>query len=74
MILDLTIFHVRELADRKREILLRATSQADAATLAAAALMITLDEASDGSRFDIVEVNYGDDFRIAGPRGVIVEF
>lgn len=70
----LTIFHLRELTTAGREVLIRAESPPDAVELAAMALGIPPSELRDLTRFEIVEVNYGDDFRHAGPRGVIAVF
>jgi hypothetical protein len=70
----LTIFHLRELTAAGREVLVRAESPPDALDLAATALGVASSELRDLARFEIVEVNYGDDFRHAGPRGVIAVF
>lgn len=70
----LAIFHLRELIAAGREVLIRAYSQADALELAARTLGIAAPELGDLTRFVVVEVNYGDDFCLAGPRGVIAVF
>jgi len=70
----LAIFHLRESIAAGREVLIRANSPTDAFELAAKALGIAAPELRDVTRFGIVEVNYGDDFCLAGPRGVIAVF
>lgn len=70
----LAIFHLRELSPPRREALLRARSIADAIALGASALEVTVADVGDAARFVLAEVNYGDDFRVAGPRGVIAVF
>lgn len=70
----LAIFHLKELIPPGREVLLRAASQAEALDLGASALDISAADLHDARRFAIAEMNYGDDFRAAGPRGVIVVF
>lgn len=70
----LAIFHLRELIAAGREVLIRAYSQADALELAAKILGVSGPELRDLTRFAVVEINYGDDFCLAGPRGVIAVF
>lgn len=70
----LAIFHLKELTTPAREVLIRAESASDAIDLAARALGMPGAELRDVRRFEIVEVNYGDDFRQAGPRGVVAIF
>lgn len=71
---QLAIFHVQELVDRRREIVLRAYSLSDTVSLVASALDVPADHVWDRKRFGIMEVNYGDEFLAAGPRGVIAVF
>ena len=72
--MQLSIFHMRELAGNSRELVIRAYSASDAAELAAPALGILVDQASDTKQFAITEVNYGEEFAAGGPRCVIAVF
>jgi hypothetical protein len=70
----LSIFHVREVAGSRRELILRAHSSSDAAVLTASACDVSVGDAGNRDCFVIAEVNYGDEFLNGGPRGVIVTF
>ena len=73
-LVQLSIFHVRAVVGARREFVLRAYSFADAAGLVAGATRLPIDQICDDTRFRIDEVNYGQDFLMAGGRGIIAQF
>lgn len=72
--MSLAIYQAKELTARRREVLIRAESSSEAHSLVAAALGLPLQDVTDPERFTVCEVNYGEEFREAGPRGVIAVF
>ena len=71
---SLAIYQAKELTARRREVLIRAESSSEAHSHLAEELGLPLQDVGDPERFTVSEVNYGEDFREAGPRGVIAVF
>ena len=54
------------------EAVVRAKSAMDAREVAAQSSIVGAHLFRDSGLYRVVEMNYGDDFRIAGPRGLII--